>query len=488
MLLANVVSHSPRDVISVGIDVGTTTTQVVFSHLSIQNAARAGQAPRIRIQSRAVLYQSPIHPTPMISDQEVDVARLSELVRQEYQRAGVESSQIETGAVIITGEAARARNADAILQALSGLAGEFVVTVAGPNVEAQIAARGSGAATYSAERYTQVVNVDVGGGTANAAIFRIGEHIASSAMAVGGRQIELERRSGVVRRIPPPGQTIIQALNLPIRQGSPADLPTLRRFCDAMADLIVDLATGHVSDLGQKLQLTPPLQEADKTRVVFLSGGVATYYYDPVEIVSLADVAIHDDVGPLLAQSLRRNSRLQAMNVQRPQQTLRATVMGAASQTVTLSGSTIWAEKVILPLRNLPVIRPRLSQAELTPEAIAEAIRYAVQRWDVDPGQQAIALALDLPEQMDFQALQTLARGVVQYAADGLSPARPLVLIVERDYAQALGQTVKAMRPNAPLVVIDQVGLGEGDFIDIGEPMLDGRVVPLSVKTLVFYQ
>ena len=480
--------RSPRDMISVGIDVGTTTTQIVFSHLSIQDTARAGQAPRIRIQSRAVLYQSPIHFTPLLTEDMVDVAALSELVRKEYLRAGISPGQIETGAVIITGEAARSQNADAILQALSDLAGDFVVTVAGPNVEAQIAARGSGAAAYSADHYTQVVNADVGGGTSNAAIFRIGEHIASAAMAVGGRQIEIERTSGVIRHIPPPGRTIIQALNLPLREGGQADLPTLRRFCDVMADLIVDLIEGEVSDLGQKLQLTPPLREAENTRVVFLSGGVAAYYYDPVEINSLADVAIHDDVGPLLAQSLRLNRRLQEMNVQRPKQTLRATVLGAASQTVTLSGSTIWAERVILPLRNLPVIRPHLDHDQLSPETIADAIRYAVQRWDIDPQQRAIALAMDLPEVMDYDVLQTLAQGVVQYAANQLTPTRPLVLIVERDYAQALGQTIKALRPEAPLVVIDQVGLGEGDFIDIGEPMLDGRVVPLSVKTLIFYE
>ncbi len=478
-------SHSPRDVISVGIDVGTTTTQIVFSHLGIQDVARAGQAPRIRIQTRAIIHQSSIHATPMLAQQEVDVARLATLVRQEYRRAGVSPEQIETGAIIITGEAARARNADAILQALSDLAGEFVVTVAGPNVEAQIAARGSGAASYSAERYTQVVNVDVGGGTANAAIFRTGAHISSSALAVGGRQIEIDRATGVIRHIPPPGRTLIEALRLPLQQGGQADLPALRRFCDVMADLIVDLAEGRMSELGRQLQLTPPLRETDKTRVLFFSGGVARYFYDPIEITSVADVAVHEDVGPLLAQSLRRNPRLQALNVQRPQQTLRATVLGAASQTVTLSGSTIWAEKAILPLRNLPVIRPQLPAAP-TPESIAQAIGQAMLRWDVKDGRQSAALALDLPQRMDFETLQTLARGVVAYASQ-LPQEHPLILITERDYAQSLGQTIKALRPDLPLVVIDQVGLGEGDFIDIGEPMLDGRVVPLSVKTLIFY-
>jgi ethanolamine utilization protein EutA len=176
---------------------------------------------------------------------------------------------------------------------------------------------------------------------------------------------------------------------------------------------------------------------------------------------------------------------LQALNVQRPQQTLRATVLGAASQTVTLSGSTIWAEKAILPLRNLPVIRPQLPAAP-TPESIAQAIGQAMLRWDVKDGRQSAALALDLPQRMDFETLQTLARGVVAYASQ-LPQEHPLILITERDYAQSLGQTIKALRPDLPLVVIDQVGLGEGDFIDIGEPMLDGRVVPLSVKTLIFY-
>lgn len=481
-------TRSSRDMLSVGIDVGTTTTQIVFSNLSIQDTARLGQAPRIQVNARAIVYQSPIHFTPLISADEVDVERLSALVRGEYRAAGVQPGQIETGAVIITGEAARARNADAILAALSGLAGEFVVTVAGPNVEAQIAGRGSGAAAYSVDHYTQVTNIDIGGGTANAAIFRLGEHLSSSAMAVGGRQIEVERSSGIIRHIAPPGRRIVEALNLPLREGGRADLEALRRFCEAMADLIADLATGRETELGRKVQLTPPLRGADASSVVFFSGGIGAYFYDPVEIASLSDVAIHDDVGPLLAQSLRLNRRLQQLAVRRPPQTLRATVLGAASQTVTLSGSTIWAEQELLPLRNLPVVRPHLTEADLQPDRLAESIRYAVRRWDVDPSQGKVAIALDLPVHLDYPLLQAIAGGVITYAATDLHPGQPMVLIIERDYAQSLGQTIKALRPDLPLLAIDQVGLGEGDFIDIGLPMLDGRVVPLSVKTLIFYR
>jgi len=479
---------SSREMLSVGIDVGTTTTQVVFSRLLVHDVARPGQVPRLQVGAKSVLYESLIYFTPLITPEEVDVQALSDLVMKEYQSAGYKPRDIETGAVIITGEIARTHNADIILQALAEMAGEFVVTVAGPNVEAQIAGRGSGAAAYSLEHYTQVTNIDIGGGTANAAVFRLGEHLSSSGLAVGGRQIIVEKTSGIVRHIAPPGRIIVKALDLPLQEGLQADLSVLERFCDCMADLIADLATGIESPLGHKLQLSPPLRLEAPSPVLFISGGVGAYFYDPVSIQSLSDVLIHDDVGPLFAQSLRLNSRLRKMNLRRPEQTTRATVMGASSQTVTLSGSTIWAESNLLPLKNLPVIRPQLTEEDLnSPERLASSIRAATLRWDIDRGSNLFATAIDLPEQLDYPAMHAIASGVAQYASANLSDSTPMVLVVEHDYAQVLGQTIKSLRPELPLVSIDQVGLGEGDFIDIGEPILGGRVVPLSVKTLIFY-
>ena len=169
----------------------------------------------------------------------------------------------------------------------------------------------------------------------------------------------------------------------------------------------------------------------------------------------------------------------------RPSETLRATVLGASNQTVTLSGSTIWAEASLLPLRNVPVVRPAL-EAGSAPEAVAAAIDAAARRWDVNLATDPFAVALELNAPLDYTRLLQLATGLREFAAR-LPAGRPLVAIIERDYAQALGQTVKALAPDRPLLVIDQVGLAEGDYIDIGAPLMDGRVVPLSVKTLVFY-
>jgi ethanolamine utilization protein EutA len=205
----------------------------------------------------------------------------------------------------------------------------------------------------------------------------------------------------MIRHIAGPGQIIVKALDLRMQEGMLADLPTLQRFCDCMAELVADLASGIVTPMGHKLQLSPPLQIQNPSPVLFVSGGVGAYFYDPIDIHSLSDVLIHDDVGPLFAQSLRQNSRLRNMNIKRPAQTTRATVMGASSQTVTLSGSTIWAEEHLLPLKNLPVIRPQLSVEDLfTPERLSASIRAAATRWDIDFGSNRFAVAIDLPEHL----------------------------------------------------------------------------------------
>ena len=476
-----------REIISVGIDIGTTTTQIVFSRLAIAGVAGWVQVPRLEVGARCVLYQSPLFFTPLVSAEEVDVPALVKLVRDEYEAAGFRPQDVDTGAVIITGEIARTHNAEQILQAISALAGDFVVTVAGPKLEAQIAGKGSSAAQYSADHFTQVTNVDIGGGTANAAIFRVGKCISSAAIAVGGRQIVVERASGIVRHIAPAGQIILEELGLPLQVGRRAELEALQRFCDCMADLVADLVSGVERDLGKRVRLTPPLEHADGSRVVFFSGGVAAYYYEPVAIRNIEDALIHDDVGPLLAQSLRRNERLQAMHIARPSQTIHATVIGAASQTVTLSGSTIWVEPRFLPLRNLPVIRPPIQPDDVAvPERIAGAIRLAIQRGDPLGGDATVAIALDLPDNLDFQSLCRIAEGIVTYADSDLAPSTPVVLVIEEDYAKVLGQIIRSFRPHLPLICIDQVRLSEGDFIDIGEPAFGGRVVPVSVKTLVF--
>lgn len=484
---------SGREVLSVGIDVGTTTTQLVLSRLLIRNRQRPGLVPRLDVDSSATLYQSEPAETPMLDPTHIDVAGLRALIEREYAQAAVAPAQIGSGAVIITGESARSQEAQSVLDGLSGMAGEFVCTVAGPNVEAQIAGRGSGAAEWSAQRFATVVNVDVGGGSSNAAAFRVGAHTGSSAIMVGGRQARLDRRTQTLTHLAPSGAILNDELRLGLRVGTTPSYAALRALTDAMADLIVDLCLGVTTPLGDRLALSAPLPPQERVTAYFVSGGVGLLYYDNVPAGTLPEVAAYGDVGPLLARSLRENPRWAALPVQRPPQTLRATVLGAASQQVTLSGSTIWADAAVLPLRSLPVIHPRLdtgqAQSLTDPEAVRAALVSAIARFDrssTDAG--IVAIVLDVPAKLDYPRMRVIADGITRFTASSVPPGVPFVLVLQHDYAQILGQTINGHRPELPLVVIDQIGVDEGDFIDIGAPLMDGRVVPVSVKTLVFYR
>lgn len=475
----------PRNLLSVGIDIGTTTTQLVFSSLALMDVARPGQIPRINITDRKVLFQSEIIFTPLLDDETVDVKQLIAFIQQQYDLAGVLPSQVETGAAIITGETAKKKNADEILKAAANWAGDFVVTVAGPNVESAAAGRGSGAAEYSRQHFNTIINVDIGGGSANSAVFKQGKLTAAAAMNFGGRIIEFDPVSGTVKKISKPGLIICQQAGVFIHPGSTIDMESLVRICDTMCHLTVELIEGTCSPLAEKLYLTNPMEVTGRNKLVMLSGGIGRCYFDDLPASNIQETAVYGDIGPLFARRLRNSGILDDYTFIQPPETMRATVLGAASQLITLSGSTIWAEKGILPLRNVPVVRPALDGLP-GPDELPKLIARALTRWDIRVDENPFAVALDIDRVLDYQALVRLTEGLRMFSEQYPSN-QPLIVIIQKDYAQSLGQTLRTMLTSRPLLVIDQVGLEEGDYLDIGSPLMDGRVVPLTVKTLVFY-
>ena len=120
--------------LSVGIDVGTTTSQLIFSRLTIENSASSFSVPKLEIADREILFESDISFTPLVDASTIDAASLREIVTAAYEKAGVRPEQVETGAVIITGETARKENASTVLQAVAEFAGDFVVATAGPEI------------------------------------------------------------------------------------------------------------------------------------------------------------------------------------------------------------------------------------------------------------------------------------------------------------------------------------------------------------------
>ena len=178
---------------SVGLDVGTTSTQMIVSRLEIENRAGSFSVPELEIGSREILYKSPVYFTPLLDESHVDAAKLKKIIDAEYQKAGIRREQVDTGAVIITGETSRKENARAVLEALSDLAGDFVVATAGPDLESVLAAKGAGAVAYSEETGKTVLHMDIGGGTSNLALIRQGQIESTGCLNVGGRLLKLSK-------------------------------------------------------------------------------------------------------------------------------------------------------------------------------------------------------------------------------------------------------------------------------------------------------
>ena len=485
------------ELVSVGIDIGTTTTLIMFSKLLVAETAslsampqaRYGPArkPRAEILKKEILYRGPIHFTPISDEGLVDVGALEKLLRADYAEAGYSPEDVDTGAVIITGESAKKRNAERVLNTVAPMAGDFVSTVAGPALEAHLAGRGSGAAAWSSAHFARAVNVDIGGGTTNIAVFRQGDLEDTAVLSVGGRHIQIDRGTGMVTHVTKSGEKALRHLGIDLRAGHAATMGDLRRVARLMADLIVDALRGTSAPFALELLETPPLSRSAADATVFFSGGVADFFYDDRPVTTIGEAAVFGDMGPLLGEELRSHPGIAELTVLKPPHTECATVMGASRETITLSGMTIWIDgKDRLPIRNVPVIQPKQDGTAEGESGITRSIVEGYERWNLDAKEDLAALALDLSGIASYEDLKALAGGIGHFAESRADPGLPLILVTDRDLGKALGQAVSARVPRFKVLSIDEVTLSEGDYIDIGHSLLGDRLVSLAVKTLIF--
>lgn len=467
---------------SVGIDVGTSTTKLVFSELTIENLASSLSVPRLQIVKKSTVYRSDIHQTPLLDPRTVDSKALRSIIGGEYRKAGMRPEDMDTGAVIITGETARTDNAEEVLNALSAFAGDFVVATAGPDLESIMAARGAGADELSKRLHSTVANVDVGGGTSNIALFRDGELVGTSCLDLGGRLVRIEE--GRVVHVHAALQRLATELGLRIAAGEAADLATILTLTRGMAHHLAQALNLVARDRLHESLYTgggDPLPTSQTPEVITFSGGVADY----AGTEEIPDGYPHGDIGALLGRAIREDTAFDLATRRAATETIRATVVGAGTHTTEVSGSTIDYHLESLPIRNLPILKvPVTAEQDLTslPEVIAGLVEIYHKS---DVGSLAIALTGNWAK--SFVQVGELAQAILRGAEDVIDSPHVLVLVFERDIAKAVGQTIAMIRGrSSDIICIDGIQTTSGDYIDIGSPVGDGQAVPVVIKTLVF--
>jgi ethanolamine utilization protein EutA len=466
---------------TVGIDIGSSTSHLIFSLLKLR---RLGQqlSSRFVIVSREALYRSPILLTPYRPDYTIDAARLAEFVQSSYAAAGLTPDTVDTGAIILTGEAVKRTNARAIADLFASQAGKFVCASAGHNLEAVMAAHGSGAVARSRQERSVVLNVDVGGGTSKLALIRHGEVVETASLAVGGRLVAMDSGRRLTR-IEPPARLVAEAVGVSLHLGEPLSVADERQLAEAMADCLLQaMRREPASQLTRALFVTPPLTSELAAEALTFSGGVSEFLYG-------REHADFGDLAGALATAIR--ARLDSFPVPLGEtvEPIRATVIGASQFTVQVSGNTIWVSRPeMLPLHNLQVVYPRLVPGDaLTADDVQQAIEAGLRRFDLEEGAQAVALAIDWHGTPRYSLLRALADGIVGGLPHSLAGGLPLVLIFHSDLGKLVGRILRdELGVTNDVVSIDSVEVREFDYVDIGAIIDAARSVPVVVKSLVF--
>lgn len=473
-------------ILSVGIDVGTSTTQVVFSKLQMDNAGGYFSVPRVAIVDKEVVYKSEVYMTPLKTDVLIDTEALRDIVAAEFRKAGYRPEDTDSGAVIITGESARKENSDAVLKSLSDFAGDFVVSAAGPDMESLIAGKGSGAWQYSMDHHCRVANLDIGGGTTNVVLFEDGETLARGCLDIGGRLICMNPQ-GIITKVSPAAAVMAQAAGVSVSVGDRCDelkLTAVTRQMAAALNAYLGVGTKDIDAILRQIK-TPGSSDfpvPEKVQAVFFSGGVADLIYH-----ESADTWAYGDIGVLLGRAIRESRLFTDFQKMEPGETIRATVVGAGTYTTTISGSTITYSDDIFPLKNIPVIKldEELQEACFAGETepVIRRIQWALGQNDAEH----FILAMPGKRNPGYTEMKRAAASIRQIMDRVQPPGEPILLVIESDIAKAMGQMIR-QQPDLKrqVVAIDSIHVEDGEYVDMGKPMMNGMVIPVVVKTLIF--
>lgn len=474
----NLADEEQTRLISVGVDIGSSTTHIVFSRITME--MRDG---RYVVAERDILYESDILLTPYVDANNIDAEALGTFVAEQYAYASLTPERIDTGALILTGVAVRRKNARAIGDLFALETGKFVSVSAGDHLETAMAAYGSGAVLNSGLARVAVMNVDIGGGTTKIAICDQGSIVDLTAVDIGARLIALDS-AGRVSRLEEAGKRFATEAGMTLAIGEAPPPGALEDVAQRMADRLAEvLGLSELSSETKSLLRLPALEWQGPIDAVTFSGGVSEYVYG-------YEKRQFGDLGAPLAKAVRARIDAAGLRIMEAVENIRATVVGASQYSIQLSGSTIFVSPDdVLPLRNIPVIAPQLAldDEQLNEQALADAIGVALRRLDLSDGDRPVALCFDWSGSASYQRTHAFLNGVTQGLAGLLDRGQPLVLVCEGDIGRVFGiHAAEELKIKAPIVSVDGIKLDEFDFIDIGAVLPGSGAVPVVIKSLLF--
>ena len=463
---------------SVGVDIGSSTSHLVFSRLELTL-----EGSRYRVTKRDILNESQILLTPYVDDTRIDVEALEAFINQQYKNAKIRREEVDTGALILTGVAVRRRNARAIGDLFAQEAGKFVAVSAGDGLEATMAAHGSGAVAHSGKIGGVVLNIDIGGGTSKFAICNTGKVQEVSAIDVGARLLAFDK-DGAIVRIEEAGRKHAGWAGFSVELGQKIPQNNLRKMVSGMIDkLFAMLKPEPITEDIKALLRLPPLSYRGEIDCVMFSGGVSEFIYNRTK-------TSFDDLGPLFADEVHRRIPELGLLVMEPAARIRATVIGASQYTVQVSGNTIFiTPEDAVPVRNVAVVAPEfpLNDDDFTKEAVRDATFNALRRLDLLHGRQPVAVAFHWEGSATFFRLQAFCSGVAEGLKDIFAKGHPLVLVNDGDIGGIVGlHFQEELRLQTPIISIDGIALSDFDYIDIGALIPSSGAVPVVIKSLIF--
>ena len=467
------------DIISVGIDVGSSTSHLVFSKLILKRDEKS-ESRRFQIKERYVIYEGRIIDTPLLDDNTIDIDKLISFFWEECDHAEIDPSDVQTGAVIVTGETAKKDNAPQIAEALSRDAGKFVAATAGPNFESLLSAMGSGATARSKEQNKTILSCDIGGGTSNLAISKDGKVLSTSCISVGGRLIAMDPE-GRISRLNEPAVKVMRHIGLDYKIGDMIPKKDIGKIASKLAEVLIEVMTGPAhSSLAKQLMVSDNLNYKGAIDEYIFSGGVAEFIY--------GGTGNYNDIGEILAEKIVSLIPTLKSPVVEPINKIRATVIGAGAYSLSISGSSgFMDDRLTFPMRNIPVLRVDVGQSQLNIDYIISQINSAYQRFDFVEGREIVALYFKDPVKVNYADLELFARSIETALVNSIKNKMPVILIFEKDVACSVGNVIRRetdLKTN--LLSLDELSLNDGDWIDISEPLVGRQVFPVTVKSLVF--